>query len=118
MTIIERLREAITDAGIDNVFMYRAPDIPECVTITPYMSSPLTDIPMSRESFQIAVRSDDCTAAKVTAWEALRAIESAEPGAEFHQTPTFLGLEDGRALFVFNLDVIASWDELTEERQG
>jgi hypothetical protein len=40
------------------------------------------------------------------------------PGAEFHQTPTFLGLEDGRALFVFNLDVIASWDELTEERQG
>lgn len=119
MTMLERIRETVQDTGLDHVYMFRAPDILRCVTITPYMSSPLSDIPMSSESYQVAVRSDDANDARRTAWAAFRAVdEDSEIHAVFRQTPTFLGLEDGRVLYVFNFDVIASWDELIEESGG
>lgn len=116
MTLLERIHAAIEGAGIDRVFMVTAPDLPEAVTVTPYMSTPFEDIPMSRESFQVAVRAEDHAEARTTAWKAFQAVDESGLHPSFRQSPTFLGVEDGRALYVFNFDIPASWDDLITER--
>lgn len=116
MTLLERIHAALEAAGIDRVFMVTAPDIPEAVTVTPYMSTPFDDIPMSREAFQVAVRAADHAEARSTAWRAFKAVDDSGLHPSFRQSPTFLGVEDGRALYVFNFDIPASWDDLITER--
>ena len=114
MALLEKLHARLVDAGIHHCYMLSSPDIPSCVTVAPYNSVPMADIPMSRESFQVAVRAPTYDEALATAWAAVKALEYF-PLLSFRQTPTYLGPnEDGSAVCVFNLDVPASWDSHNE----
>ncbi len=118
MTLLESLHAALVAAGIENCYMLEAPDIPECVTIAPYASAPDSDLPISAESFQIAVRNEDYADGNEIAWLAFRALADGRPDGVFsiipRQSPTYLGREEKRHLFVFNFDAVASWERLGE----
>ena len=117
MTLLERLRQDILSAGIDHVYMLAAPEIPEAVTVAPYMSTPYVDIPLSIESFQVAIRGQDFFETKERAWRAFRALENSDTHPVFRQSPTLIDHDGERVIFVFNLDVYTSWDDMTNERQ-
>ena len=118
MTLLESLHAVLVAAGTGNCYMLEAPDIPECVTIAPYASAPDSSLPMSAESFQIAVRSEDYADGNAVAWLAFRELTDERPDEVFsiipRQSPTYLGREEKRYLFVFNFDAVASWERLGE----